>query len=147
MLVDDLLQGAYHLRITRDLQTAKAYLRERYSENPLARFGLIASSKDKDLVRFGIRNDYESTKRVRCGPWYSDDEDDVGHRSCRHLEDAVTEFGVHAFAETWERSGRNSFVMDVGGSVYQIDPGSQGNVRTSYPTDTDIETNWIPVSG
>jgi len=48
----------YHLRITRDLDVAKQYLRERYREDPDARFGLLASSKDRDLVRFGIENDF-----------------------------------------------------------------------------------------
>ena len=85
---------SYHLRITRDLDMAKSYLRERYQENKEARFGLIASSKDKDLIRYGIYNDFQSTKRVRFGPWYTDDEDAEGSRSCRRLEDVVTEFGA-----------------------------------------------------
>jgi hypothetical protein len=84
----------YHLRITRDLEVAKTYLRERYAEDRLARFGLIASSKDKDLVRFGVANDFQSTKRVRFGPWYGQDEDDYAGQSCRLLETCVTEFGA-----------------------------------------------------
>jgi len=40
------------------LDVAKQYLRERYREDPDARFGLLASSKDRDLVRFGIENDF-----------------------------------------------------------------------------------------
>jgi hypothetical protein len=86
--------GGYHLRITRDLETARAHLTDRYAENPEARFGVLASSKDKDLVRFGIANDYQSTKRVKYGPWYGDDEHAVGGYSCRHLRDIVTEFGA-----------------------------------------------------
>jgi len=84
----------YHLRITRDFQTAQQYLRERYQDNPEARFGLIASSKDRDLINFGIENDFQSTKRVRYGPWYADSESDEGNYSCRHLTSAVTEFGA-----------------------------------------------------
>ena len=84
----------YHLRLTHDRRTAEAYLKERYAENPDARYGLIASSRDHDLVRFGVPNDYQSTKRVRYGPWYSDPEGAVGGYSCRHLRDAVTEFGA-----------------------------------------------------
>lgn len=109
-LVDSLLQGSpaasnnevasrlesegYHLRITRDLEVAKSYLRERYAKNPDARFGLVTSSKDRDLVRFGVMNDFQSTKRIRFGPWYGDDERAPGGYSCRHLRDAVTEFGA-----------------------------------------------------
>ena len=59
-----------------------------------ARFGLLASSKDRDLVNFGIPNDFQSTKRVRFGPWYGDDEDDYSGRSCRRLDTCVTEFGA-----------------------------------------------------
>ncbi len=84
--------GGYHLRITRDLRIAREYLNDRYREHPDARFGLVASSKDKDLTRFGIANDYQSTKIVNYGPWYSENESDP--RSCRHLEAAVTEFGA-----------------------------------------------------
>ncbi len=82
----------YHLRITRDLETAKGYLSERYAEHPEARYGLLASAKDKDLIRFGITNDFQSTKRVRFGPWYGDPEESV--RSCRRLHEVVTEFGA-----------------------------------------------------
>ena len=84
----------YHLRITRDLEVAKKYLRDRYADDRLARFGLIASSKDRDLVRFGVPNDYQSTKQVRFGPWYGEDDDDYGGHSCRLLETCVTEFGA-----------------------------------------------------
>lgn len=84
----------FHLRITRSLETAKNYLRERYSDDRQARFGLIASSKDKDLVNFGVLNDFQSTKRVKFGPWYGDDEHDYAGRSCRRLDTCVTEFGA-----------------------------------------------------
>ena len=86
--------GGYHLRITRDLETAREHLVDRYAENPEARFGLLASSKDKDLARFEIANDYQSTKRVKYGSWYGDDEHAAGEYSCRHLRDIVTEFGA-----------------------------------------------------
>lgn len=93
-LAEKLNADGYHLRITRDLDVGKRYLRDRYQEDSLARFGLIASSKDRDLVRFGVVNDFQSTKRVRFGPWYGDDEDAPGGYSCRLLEDCVTEFGA-----------------------------------------------------
>src|SRR5262249_26223730 len=84
----------FHLRLTRSLDDAKAYLRERYPDDRQARFGLIASSKDRELSQFGIPNDFQSTKRVRIGPWYGDDEDQPGRFGCRHLEACVTEFGA-----------------------------------------------------
>ena len=87
------VQG-HDLRITRDLDVAKSYLRDRYADNPDARFGIVASSRDKDLVRFGVKNDFQSTKVMRYGPWYGDDERARGGRSCRLLRDCVTEFGA-----------------------------------------------------
>jgi hypothetical protein len=84
----------YHLRITRDFQVAKDYLRERYAEQPEARYGIIASSKDKELISFGVKNDFQSTKNVRKGPWYSEPEGDPEMRSCRNLLDCMTEFGA-----------------------------------------------------
>jgi len=84
----------YHLRITRSLATAKNYLRSRYTDNPDARYGLLASARDRDLEHFGVPNDYLSTMRVKHGPWYGDAEDASGHFSCRHLEICVTEFGA-----------------------------------------------------
>jgi hypothetical protein len=84
----------FHLRVTRSLETGKAYLRERYSEDRQARFGIVASSKDRDLLAFRIPNDFQATKRVRVGPWYGDNEDDYAGRSCRRLETCVTEFGA-----------------------------------------------------
>ena len=84
----------YNFRVTRDLGLAKAYLRERYADDPQARFGLIASSKDKIAQRFCVPNDFQSTKRVKYGPWYGEPEDSSSGRSCRLLNECVTEFGA-----------------------------------------------------
>jgi hypothetical protein len=91
-IADQLERDGFHLRITRHLETAKTYLRERYAENPDARFGIVASAKDKALVAFGVPNDFQSTKRVKMGPWYGEPE--TSPMSCRRLETCVTEFGA-----------------------------------------------------
>jgi DUF2075 family protein len=78
--------------MTRSLDIAKNYLRERYADHTLARYGLVASSRDKDLNRFGVRNDFNWTKNVKVGPWYVDDEG--SRNSCRQLEEVVTEFAA-----------------------------------------------------
>jgi DUF2075 family protein len=92
-LAERLEEQAYHLRMTRDLEQARAYLRNRYGEAPDARFGLVASSRDKALDEWGVPNGWHETKRVQLGPWYGDGEHDSRH-SCRHLRDCVTEFGA-----------------------------------------------------
>ncbi len=92
-LAGSLDQSGYHLRITRDLDQAKAYLRGRYEDDPTARFGVVASSRDSALHQFGVPNDFQSTKQVRVGPWYGAGDDDPQGRSCRSLRTCVTEFG------------------------------------------------------
>jgi hypothetical protein len=85
-------RDGFHLRITRELDVAKAYLRERYAENPDARFGIVASARDKSLPQFGVQNDFQTTKRTKFGPWYGDG--DQSPLSCRRLTECVTEFGA-----------------------------------------------------
>jgi hypothetical protein len=58
-----------------------------YAEAPAARYGLVASSRDKVLAEWGIPNDYQSTKVMRLDPWYGDG--DESRRSCRHLRECV----------------------------------------------------------
>lgn len=93
-LAQRLEEEGFHLRVTHDLGVAKRYLQARYADNPDARFGLVASSRDRDLVRFGVSNTWGATKNVRKGPWYCDPEQDPLGRSCRALVDCVTEFGA-----------------------------------------------------
>lgn len=90
---DRLDASGYHFRVTRDLEEAKRYLRYRYADDPQARYGLTASSKDRDLQSFGIPNDFQSTKRVQYGAWFAEGDDDLRRRSCRELRTCVTEFG------------------------------------------------------
>lgn len=85
--------AGYHLRMTRDLATARAYLGNRYADAPDARFGLLASSRDKALeTDWGVPNGWHSTQRVQLGPWYGEGNGDA--RSCRNLTHCVTEFGA-----------------------------------------------------
>jgi len=84
--------AGYQLRMTRDLDVAKSYFPKRYDGDPQARYGLLASSRDKSLTEWGIPNGFHSTSAMRLGPWYGDG--DESHRSCRHLRECVTEFGA-----------------------------------------------------
>lgn len=93
-LAQGLEQSGYHLRMTRDFEVARRYLQDRYHDQPDARFGLLASSRDRLLKKYGVYNDFQSTKIVRYGPWYGHRQDDPSGRSCRLLKDCVTEFGA-----------------------------------------------------
>ncbi len=53
-----LATAGYNLRLTRNLDEAKHYLSARYAEHKKARFGLLASSRDKDLPAFGVHNGF-----------------------------------------------------------------------------------------
>jgi DUF2075 family protein len=80
----------FHIYITQDLEHAKAYVRDRYAGQLDKRYGLLASSKGKNLPEFGVRNDYGFTKNFREGPWYNDPPD--SKFSCCQLKDVATEF-------------------------------------------------------
>jgi hypothetical protein len=54
-------QQGYHLRITRDLDIAKTYLRDRYKENSDARFGIVASRATRRSASSG----FQTASRIR----------------------------------------------------------------------------------
>ncbi len=91
-VADRLFDGGYRVLVTRDLDLAKNYLRSRYSDNPEARYGLLASAKDRDLAGLGIPNDWADTKLMNRdpGPWFC--EGGEHPRSCRRLAEVATEF-------------------------------------------------------
>jgi hypothetical protein len=89
-LADELFAGGYRFLITRELDQAKNYLLERYADAPLARYGLVASSKDKILIDHGVDNTFQTTKRLKVGPWYNSDPNDP--LSCCQLSTVATEF-------------------------------------------------------
>ena len=91
-IADELFANGMIMYITRNQQAAMDYVRERYTGNSEARYGLVASSRDKDLVKYGINNDYKSTLKIDLGPWYYDG---VGSsKSCCNLGSTVTEFQI-----------------------------------------------------
>jgi len=79
----------YPLRMTRDLEEARSYLHSLYGNAPESRYGILASSRDRALVHWGVPNDWHSKIR-RLGPWYGDGDD--SQLSCRHLKQCATEF-------------------------------------------------------
>lgn len=90
-LMPQLQQSGFDAYLTRDLETAKAYCRERYQNQPQKRYGLLASSRARNLSSYGIPNDYRATSRLNVGAWYIDPPNSPA--SCCALERAVTEFG------------------------------------------------------
>jgi hypothetical protein len=91
-IAEELHRGGLRFYLTRDLEAARHYARERYAGAPEARYGLLASSKDKDLPRFGVDNTFQTTKRLRVGRWYNAPQDDS--ESCCRLDTVATEFSA-----------------------------------------------------
>ncbi len=85
-----LLSQGFELYITRDLEAAKTYARERYSGTTDARYGLLASSKARNLAGYGFTNEYQFTKNMRVGPWFADPPESAF--SCCSFRDTATEF-------------------------------------------------------
>jgi hypothetical protein len=128
-LAEELYQGGHRLYVTRDLEAAKRFARERYTDAPEARYGLLASSKDKDLPRFGVDNTYQTTKRLRVGRWYNARNDDP--ESCCRLDTVATEFSAQGLeldlavlawgSDYVRRDGRWS-IERAGSTRYARDP-------------------------
>jgi len=89
-LADELHAGGHRFLLTRSLEAARDYLRERYDDASFARYGVVASSKDKWLPSFGVDNTFQTTKQLRVGPWYNASPTDS--QSCCQLETVATEF-------------------------------------------------------
>jgi hypothetical protein len=77
--------------ITRDLEDAKKYVSDRFAGETSKRYGILASSKDRVLPTYGIKNDFQSTKMVKNAKWYNNSLGESG--SCCNFEEVVTEFG------------------------------------------------------
>lgn len=81
----------FQIFITRDLDEAKNYVNQRFQGAESKRFGILASSKDRILPEYGIKNDFQSTKMVKNAKWYNNNLGEAG--SCCNFEETVTEFG------------------------------------------------------
>lgn len=94
--ISEELEGSgYNLRLTHNLEKAKDYIANRYDRNIDARFGMVASSKDKDLIHHGIPKGFKSPGEVgpgKYGKWYS--EPPMTKGSCTRLDAVATEFGA-----------------------------------------------------
>lgn len=81
----------FNIFITRELDVAKEYLHSRYEGAEEARYGILASAKDKTLPNFGILNGFMDTKQVKYRDWYNNPKGEAN--SCANLESPMTEFG------------------------------------------------------
>ncbi|MEO0407339.1 MAG: DNA/RNA helicase domain-containing protein [Cyanobacteria bacterium P01_A01_bin.135] len=123
-LMPRLQADGFSAYLTRDLAQAKAYCRDRYAGETAKRYGLMASSRARNLADYGLPNDYLATRRVKPGPWYIDPPDSP--LSCCALDSAVTEFGCQGLELDFPVVGWGNDLLWEGGRW--ISRGRQKNV-------------------
>lgn len=89
-LAGSLDAAGYELYVTTDLLAAKRYVLDRYDAAEDKTFGLLASSKARNLRPLGVDNEFQATQRLKIGPWFADPPSSP--YSCRQLAAPVTEF-------------------------------------------------------
>ncbi|MBR5471581.1 MAG: DUF2075 domain-containing protein [Oscillibacter sp.] len=90
-LSDGILKQGFGMYVTRDLNHAKRYLRERYRNEPTKRFGMIASSKGRLLRHWGMDNSFQGALGIfYVGKWFNAEADHP--KSCCALDTVATEF-------------------------------------------------------
>ena len=89
-LSERVISQGFDVYLTQDINAATNYVKERYKGQEEKRYGLLASSKAKNLPKLGIHNEYNYTKNMREGPWYNDPP--TSFNSCCALRDVATEF-------------------------------------------------------
>lgn len=152
--------------LTRELEVGKEYLRARYDNFPEARYGMLASSRDKLLPGYGVPTAWEDKAGLRLGPWFADGGDSPG--SCRQLNKCVSEFDVQGLeldmalvawgsdlirsGGTWDSTGNRKYRK---GPVKVFDPhqlrinayrvlltrGRDGSV-IFVPPDRSLDETW-----
>lgn len=90
VLAERVISQGFDVYVTQDINVATNYVKERYHGQEDKRYGLLASSKAKNLPRWGIHNEFNYTKNMREGPWYNDPPSSFS--SCCALRDVATEF-------------------------------------------------------
>lgn len=90
-LSEEIIKEGFGMYVTRNLNHAKMYLRERYKDEPSKRFGMIASSKGKVLRYNGMDNTFQGALGIfYVGKWFNEEPDHP--KSCCALDTVATEF-------------------------------------------------------
>lgn len=82
--------AGYPMYVTRNLDDAKMYVRQRYVDEPTKRYGLICSSHAKNLPQHGVDNGFQAMKVLKIGAWFNAPVDSA--QSCCALTVPTTEF-------------------------------------------------------
>ena len=123
--------SGFPMYVTRNLETAKEYLRQRYQGEPTKRYGMIASSKGNVLRRHGMDNSFQgSVGMFYVGKWFNADADD--RRSCCALSSVATEFSCQGLEMDMPLIGWDNDM--------QWDGRKWKKYKISEPDDSDANT-------
>ena len=89
-LARELRMEGFPIYVTRDLDAARQYIRDRFAAEPLRRYGLLASARARNLEAYGVDPGFQATKRVKVDRWFNDGLESA-EAGCR-LETVITEF-------------------------------------------------------
>ncbi len=89
-LANHMYYQGFDMYLTNQLSVATSYVQDRYEGQVEKRYGLLASSKAKNLPDYGIHNEFNYTRMMKVGPWYNDPPH--SRQSCCALHDVATEF-------------------------------------------------------
>jgi len=116
-LMKNIYEQNFNLYVTRDLDKAKRYVRNRYFSDRSKRYGLIASSRSKLLPSFGVDTSFEGTSKINIAKWFNEDPSSADSGcglnkvatefSCQGLE---LDFPIVCWGEdfVWETDGWSS---------------------------------------
>ncbi len=85
-----LRREGFPIYVTRDLDAARRYVRDRFAGEPIRRYGLLASARARNLESHGIDPGFQATKRVKVARWFNDGLESPHAGS--HLQTVITEF-------------------------------------------------------
>lgn len=128
----------YPVYVTRDLDDARTYVRDRFAGEPAKRTGLLASSHAKMFPRYGVNNGYQATNRhLRVARWYNGSPGDpdasnaliqpVTEFSCQGLE---LDLPILCWGEDYRWSGEEWQLTPIRRRYPQDDP--QQLLRNTY---------------
>jgi DUF2075 family protein len=89
-IAQEVYNQGFDMYITNDITFAANYVKSRYQGEEEKRYGLMASSKAKNLAVYGLNTDWNCTRNLKVGQWYNDPPDSFA--SCCSLREVVTEF-------------------------------------------------------
>jgi DUF2075 family protein len=158
-----LRRDGFPLYATRSLSVAKSYAWDKYDGLEDKRYGLLASSKAKNLERLEIPNGWQATRAVKKGPWFGDPPSAL--RSCCRLDSVATEFACQGLeldlpivawgddlvwdpkGQRWQSRPGRSAAKDphrLRLNSYRVLPtrGRDGMVIFVPPNDTTMDATW-----